>query len=257
MDIDLNCDLGEGCAGDEELMPLVTSANIACGFHAGDPATAYAALQRAAKAGVEIGAHPSFPDRAHFGRRELARTEQEVFEDCVYQIGALAGLGRAIGQPLHHVKPHGALYNLACGDDAYARPVVRAVSVFDLPVLGLPDSRLEALSTGQCRFIREGFADRRYRPDGTLVPRSEAQAFVDDPAEAVRQVQWLLRERGVRTICVHGDNPHALTFVRAVRSALAAAGYQLRPFPGGTGGRQLSPTGGGIIPGSHPASPTR
>ncbi len=228
MDIDLNCDLGEGCPYDAELMPLITSANIACGFHAGDPATALAALRAAAQFGVRAGAHPSFPDREHFGRRELERSEQQIFEDCVYQIGALTGLARAAGTELHHVKPHGALYNMACRDERLARPVVAAVELFRLALLGLPGSRLQALSAGRCRFVAEGFADRRYLPDGSLVPRTEPNAFIDDPAEAVAQVEWLLRCRGVQTICVHGDNPHALAFVRALRAALTAAGYQVK-----------------------------
>jgi UPF0271 protein len=230
MDIDLNCDLGEGCASDAELMPLITSANIACGFHAGDPATAHAALRAAARHGVQVGAHPGFPDREHFGRRELARSEDQVFEDCVYQIGALAGLARAAGLAVRYVKPHGALYNLACRDDAYARPVVAAAALFELSVMGLPNSRLQALSAGRCPFVAEGFADRRYLPDGSLVPRSRPDAFVEDPAEAVRQAEGLLRERGVRTLCVHGDNPQALAFVRELRAALARQGFSIRAF---------------------------
>jgi UPF0271 protein len=230
MEIDLNCDLGEGCAFDAELMPLITSANIACGFHAGDPATAHAALAAAARHGVQAGAHPGFPDREHFGRRELARTAQEVFEDCVYQVGALAGLAQAFGRPLSHLKPHGALYNLACREDAYARPVVDTAALFGLRLLGLPGSRLQALSQGRCAFVAEGFADRRYLPDGSLVPRSRADAFVEDPAEAVAQVERLIRDRGVQTICVHGDNPHALAFVRELRAALNCQGIALRPF---------------------------
>src|SRR5689334_5235275 len=111
MDIDLNCDLGEGAPLDAELMPLITSANVACGFHAGDPATAFATLAAAARAGVRAGAHPGFPDREHFGRRELGRTEQQILEDCAYQVGAVAGLARAAGLRLSHLKPHGALYN--------------------------------------------------------------------------------------------------------------------------------------------------
>ncbi len=233
MDIDLNCDLGEGCAHDAELLALITSANVACGFHAGAPATAMATLSLAARHQVHAGAHPSFPDREHFGRRELARSESEIYADCVYQVGALLALGRAAGAPIHHIKPHGALYNLACRDDAVARPVVAAAACFGLPLLGLPGSRLEVLSAGRCPFVAEGFADRRYQPDGSLVPRSRPDAFVTDPVEAVRQVEWLLRERGVRTICVHGDNPEAVAFVQALRAALAAAGHYLKPF--GTG----------------------
>ena len=131
---------------------------------------------------------------------------------------------------LHHVKPHGGLYNRACRDDAYARPVVAAVELFGLALVGLPGSRLEALSKGRCPFVAEGFADRRYQPDGSLVPRSRPDAFVDDPAEAVRQAEWLLREKGVRTLCVHGDNPEALAFVRELRTALTRLGFVLKPF---------------------------
>jgi UPF0271 protein len=230
MEIDLNCDLGEGCPHDAELMPLITSANIACGFHAGDPATACAALALAARYSVQVGAHPGFADREHFGRRELERTESQVFEDCVYQIGALAGLARAVGVSLRYVKPHGALYNMACRDDAYACPIVEAVALFDLALMGLPNSRLQALSAGRCPFVAEGFADRRYQPDGSLVPRSSPDAFVEDPAEAVRQAEWLLREKGVRTLCIHGDNPQAIAFVRELRAALTRQGIAIRAF---------------------------
>jgi UPF0271 protein len=230
MPIDLNCDLGEGGPSDAELMPLITSANVACGFHAGDPSTAYAALAAAARHGVQVGAHPGFPDREGFGRRELARSEQQVFEDCVYQVGALAGLARAVGLPLRYVKPHGALYNMACRDDAYGRPVVAAAELFGLALMGLPDSRLQALCAGRVPFVAEGFADRRYLPDGSLVPRARPDAFVEDPDEAVRQAEWLLRDKGVRTLCVHGDNPQALAFVRALREELARRGVEVRPF---------------------------
>jgi UPF0271 protein len=230
MEIDLNCDLGEGCPHDAELMPLITSASIACGFHAGDPVTAHAALAAAKRHGVQVGAHPSFPDRENFGRREMARGGPEIFADCVYQIGALAGLGEAVGISLGYVKAHGALYNMACRDDAFAGPVVEATALFELGVMGLPDSRLEAVSAGRCRFIAEGFADRRYLPDGSLVPRSQPDAFVEDPAEAVRQAEWLLTTKGVRTLCVHGDNPDAVDFVRELRAALLARGLHVRAF---------------------------
>jgi UPF0271 protein len=230
MEIDLNCDLGEGCACDAELMPLITSANIACGFHAGDAETARRALALAAAHGVVAGAHPSFPDREHFGRAEMARTEAQIFADCVYQVGALEGLSRAVQWPVRHLKPHGALYNMACRDDAYARPIVEAAALFGLALLGLPGSRLEASSSGRCPFVAEGFADRRYRPDGSLVPRSEPDAFVQDAADAVRQVEWLIADRSVRTICVHGDNPQALAFVKTLREALTQRGIVIRAF---------------------------
>ena len=228
MEIDLNCDLGEGCPYDAELMPLITSANVACGFHAGDPATAFATLALAARHDVQVGAHPSFNDRESFGRRELARTEQQVFEECVYQLGALEGLAKGAGVALAYVKPHGALYNMACREDRYARPVVRAAEVFGLPVMGLPGSRLEAACGSRCRFITEGFADRRYQPDGSLVPRSRPDAFVENADEAVDQAERLLREGKVRTLCVHGDNPQAVAFVRALRDALERKGIAVR-----------------------------
>src|SRR5262249_18537947 len=206
-------------------MPLISSANVACGFHAGNPRIARATLQDAGRHGVQVGAHPGFADREHFGRRELARSQEQVFEDCVYQVGALAGLARAAGVPVSYVKPHGALYNMACRDDAYARPVIAAAELFGLAIMALPGSHLEVLSAGRCQFVSEGFADRRYMPDGSLVPRTRPDAFVEAPAEAVRQVEWLLRERGVQTICVHGDNPEAVAFVRALREELGAKGF--------------------------------
>jgi 5-oxoprolinase (ATP-hydrolysing) subunit A len=226
--IDLNCDLGEGCAFDAELMPLVTSANIACGFHAGDASASWAALQAAAQHGVRAGAHPGFADREHFGRRELIISPDQLFAECVYQVGALAGLARAAGSTLTHLKPHGALYHLACRDETYAAPMIRTAQVFGLSIWGLPGSLLETLSAGACPFVAEGFADRRYLPDGSLVPRGRPDAFIHDPAEAARQIDWLLRERGVRTVCVHGDNPQALAFVRSLRDELDRQGIVIR-----------------------------
>src|SRR5262249_49385843 len=149
---------------------------------------------------------------------------------CVYQIGGLAGLAEAVGLSLRYVKPHGALYNMACRDEAYARPVVHAAALFELDVMGLPESRLQALSAGCCPFVAEGFADRRYLPDGSLVPRTAPNAFVENPAEAVRQAEWLLSTRGVRTLCVHGDNPQALAFVCELRAALLARGFVICAF---------------------------
>jgi len=227
MDIDLNCDLGEGYAFDAELMPLITSANIACGFHAGDAATAFKTLVLAAQHQTQAGAHPGFPDRENFGRSELRQSEDQVFQETVYQVGALIALARAAGTAIRFIKPHGALYNLAGRDDVFARPLVFAAEFFGLPLVGLPGSRLQVLAEGRCPFVAEGFADRRYQPNGLLVPRARPDAFVDTPQEGVRQVETLIKERGVRTVCVHGDNPHALTFIRALREALLAAGHKL------------------------------
>jgi UPF0271 protein len=230
MEIDLNCDLGEGSAFDTELMPLITSANIACGFHAGDPATSYEALAAAARYGVQIGAHPGFPDREHFGRQNMQRSEPQILQDCLYQGGALMGLARPLAVEVRYLKPHGALYNMACRDAAYARPIVEAAAVLGLTIMGLPGSQLERCSAWRCPFVAEGFADRRYLPDGSLVPRSNQDAFVDDAAEAVRQVKWLIQAKAVRSVCVHGDNPKAVAFVRALRAALPLEGITLRSF---------------------------
>jgi 5-oxoprolinase (ATP-hydrolysing) subunit A len=229
MDIDLNCDLGEGCGLDEQLMPLITSANICCGFHAGDAETSAAALELAKRYGVRVGAHPGYADAEHFGRLEKDLTWDQVYALCLYQIGALDGLTRLTREPIRYLKPHGALYNQACRDDAYASPIITAALDLNLAVVGLAGSRLEAL----CKlpeFVREGFADRRYMPDGSLVPRARPDAFVDNVQEALQQAEWLMRERGVRTLCVHGDNPKALTFVRALRTALTDAGFTIRAF---------------------------
>jgi len=230
MIVDLNCDLGEGCPHDAELLPLITTANVACGWHAGGADQALMIIELAAKCGVRVGAHPSFPDREQFGRREMVRTERQILEDCVYQIGALAGLAKVVRMELTHVKPHGALYNMACRDDAYARPVVHAAEIFNLPIVGLPGSRLESACHGKLVFIPEGYADRRYRLDGSLVPRSEPGAFVESAAEAVQHVLSLLQLRRIRTICVHGDNPQAVSFVRELRSALVQRGVEIRAF---------------------------
>jgi UPF0271 protein len=190
----------------------------------------HATLTVAARHGVQIGAHPSFPDRESFGRRELIRSEEQIFDESVFQIGALAGLAKAVGLSLCYVKPHGALYNMACRDEAYARPVIAAAEVFGLALMGLPASLLQTLSAGRVPFVAEGFADRRYQPDGSLVPRSRPDAFVEDPDEAVRQAEWLLREKGVQTLCVHGDNPQAVAFVRRLREELTQRGIEVRPF---------------------------
>jgi UPF0271 protein len=230
MDIDLNSDLGEGCGSDGELMPLLTSANICCGAHAGDHATSYAALGLAARDAVTAGAHPGYEDRANFGRRELELSEDQVYFLCLYQVGGLMALARDLGVTVRYMKPHGALYNQACRDDGYARAVAEAAEVLSLPLLGLPGTRMEALAHLRCPFVAEGFADRRYLPDGTLVPRSRPDAMVADPEEAVRQAEWLIRARGVRSLCVHGDHPEALTFVRNLRSELQRRGFTLRAF---------------------------
>ncbi|MGL4553603.1 MAG: 5-oxoprolinase subunit PxpA [Gemmataceae bacterium] len=222
--LDLNCDLGEGGHADADLMPLITSANVACAGHAGDLTTAVTALARAKSHRVRVGAHPGFMDREHFGRRELSLPPAEVRELITIQVDFLRSLEDA--WEVRYIKPHGALYNMACRDDAVARPVVDAAADLRLPLMGLPGSRLEALAAGRVRFIREGFADRRYRPDGSLVPRDRPDAFIETPEEAVTQALALVAA-GVQSLCVHGDNPEALAFVRALRGGLTAAGVTI------------------------------
>jgi UPF0271 protein len=230
VEIDLNADLGEGAGSDAELMPLITSANVCCGLHAGGPAEIAKTLILANKFGVSIGAHPGYADREHFGRQEYEPGNQELVALCVYQLGALSAVAAVLGLTPSYVKPHGALYNQACRDRRIADLFVVGVAQFELPVLGLPNSQLAEACAGRVPFVPEGFADRRYRPDGSLVPRSEPDAFVHDPAEAVEQVEWLIREKGVRTICVHGDNPEAVAFTRTVRAGLLAHGFALKAF---------------------------
>ena len=230
MYIDLNCDLGEGFPHDAELMPLITSANVCCAAHAGDASTTLATLRLAARHGVPVGAHPGFADREHFGRRELELPAEQIREQCASQIALAESLAEQAGVALRYVKPHGALYNMACRDEAVARPVVAAVEAFGLALMALPGSRLQALCGERCPYIVEGFADRRYLPDGSLVPRGRPDAFVEDAEQAVRQAEWLIRERGVQTLCVHGDNPRALEFVRALRQALHQRGHTIQPF---------------------------
>ena len=230
MEIDLNSDLGEGCGLDADILPLVTSANIACGFHAGDVHTALEALSAAGRCGVHVGAHPGYADRESFGRRELEMAEEDVCRLCVRQINVLQNLARLAGVKLRYLKPHGALYHQAMRDEGFAKPVIVAAELLGLAVIGLPRSRLEALCWGRVPFFAEGFADRRYRPNGSLVPRSEADAFVTDPDEAVRQAERLINEQGIRTLCVHGDNPEAVAFVMALRESLLKRGVTLKAF---------------------------
>lgn len=229
MIVDLNSDLGEGAENDHELMRLVTSANVCCGMHAGDEATSRLALELAKEAGVVVGAHPGYADREHFGRREIDMNDAELFQAILTQVESLIGWAASIGVSVCYVKPHGALYNQACREERIARVVLAAANHFDLPVLALPGSKLETLS-GRQRFVREGFADRRYRADGSLVPRTQANAFVTDPVEAAQQAMRLVREHGVRSLCVHGDHPEAVAFVRELRRAFVDAGFQLKSF---------------------------
>ena len=238
MRIDLNCDLGEGAGHDAELMPLITSANIACGAHAGDAATMRATVALAQKHGVAIGAHPGFADRENFGRRELKLPPSEVRELVRAQIEALRALG-----PVRHVKAHGALYNLAARDAALAEAIASAVQAVDakLILFVLPNSELaRAARDHGLRTANEVFADRTYQRDGSLTPRSQPDALIQDGRVAVAQVLRMIREGVVRatdgadvpmvadTVCLHGDGPDPVAFAKRLRAELTAAGVEVK-----------------------------
>jgi 5-oxoprolinase (ATP-hydrolysing) subunit A len=232
MQIDLNADLGEGVADDAELMPLITSASICCGFHAGDPETIATALELADQNSVRVGAHPGYADPVNFGRIEHDIDEGEVLRLGVYQVGALKALADMLDVPVLFLKPHGALYHQANEAERYATGFLAVAAHFgELPVLGLPKTILQRRAIeANIPYISEGFADRRYRPDGSLVPRSEANAVIADPREALEQVEWLIGKHNVHTLCVHGDTPGALEFVRAIRGYLEDRGHELKAF---------------------------
>ena len=245
MAVDLNCDLGEGAAEDERIVPLVSSVNVACGFHAGDASTIRATVRLAARHGVAVGAHPSYPDRAGFGRAPVERTPSQVRDDVVYQVAAVRAFCAAEGVPLVHVKPHGALYNAAAQDRALAAAIAEAVREVDpgLVVVCLAASPMAGVvrSLG-LRCAEEAFADRGYTPEGTLVPRGTAGALLEDPAAVAERVSTMARERRVRsvtgalvsvaadTICLHGDTPGAAALAAAIRARLAADGVDVRPL---------------------------
>jgi UPF0271 protein len=248
MQIDLNGDVGESFGAyeighDAALIPMLTSVNIACGFHAGDPGVMRATVALAREHGAAVGAHPGFPDLVGFGRREMKATPREVEDLVAYQIGALAGIAAAQGVRLTHVKPHGALYNMAARDMNLADAIARAIATVDssLKLFGLPGSKsLEAAQQRHVQAVSEAFADRAYRRDGSLVPRHEPGAVIQDEEVVVSRAVSIARERtviatdgtpvflDVQTICVHGDTPGAAALASRIRTALSDAGIQLR-----------------------------
>jgi 5-oxoprolinase (ATP-hydrolysing) subunit A len=249
--VDINADMGESfgayeMGSDAELLAHVTSANIACGFHAGDPLVIDRTVGLAVKAGVAVGAHPSHHDLRGFGRRPIPADPAEIENDVLYQIGALRAFARAHGVDLVHVKPHGALYNQAAVDGKVARAIARGVARAgrELVLVGMAttiDMRRAAEEEG-LRFAAEAFADRRYEADGTLQSRKIAGSVIGDPAEAAAQAVSIARDGVVKavdgsrvrlaadTLCLHGDNPSAVRNAAAVREALAAAGVEVRPL---------------------------
>jgi 5-oxoprolinase (ATP-hydrolysing) subunit A len=248
--IDLNADLGEGfgrweLTDDEGLLSVVTSANVACGFHAGDPSTMRRVCALAAARGVRIGAQVSYRDLAGFGRRPMEVPPRELADEVAYQIGALRVFAQAAGAQLAYVKPHGALYNRVVWDEAQADAVVDGVLLAggDLPILGLPGSAVHrAAAAARLPAVVEAFADRAYRPDGTLVPRTEPGAVLHDPMHVVARSVGIATESAVTAVngervpvaadslCLHGDTPGAVELARGVRQALLGAGISIEPF---------------------------
>lgn len=247
MRIDLNSDLGEAfgpwpMGQDAQLMPIISSANVACGFHAGDPGTMRATVRLARAHGVAVGVHPGLPDLVGFGRREMQVRPQEVEDLVLYQIGALAAVARSEGVRLQHVKAHGALYNMACRDEALAEAIARAVVAFDptLVLFGLPGSALlQAGLDAGLPVAAEAFADRAYLPDGSLAPRSQPGSVIHDLDSVVDRAVTMVTEQTVvatdgasirfeaDTLCLHGDTPGAATLAAAIRRGLEDAGVTI------------------------------
>lgn len=247
--VDLNCDMGESfgpwpMGSDEDVLRSVTSANIACGFHAGDPDVMRRTVRAARDAGVAVGAHPGLPDLVGFGRREMNVSPAEVEDMVLYQLGALAAFAAAEGVELRHVKAHGALYNMAARDRSLASAIARSVASFDpkLVLFGLAGSlMLEAGRNAGLRVASEGFADRAYEPDGSLTPRSRAGAVIHEPERVVERAVGMVMEGRVKTtdgsdltlhvdtLCTHGDTPGAQALVRRLRAGLESQGVAVRP----------------------------
>ncbi|WP_110928627.1 5-oxoprolinase subunit PxpA [Bacillus massiliglaciei] len=248
--VDMNCDLGESygaytIGNDEEILDYVTSANIACGFHAGDPSIMRKTVKTALEKGIQIGAHPGLPDLIGFGRRNMNITPQEAYDMTVYQIGALYGFVRSEGGRIQHVKPHGALYNMAAKDAALAKAIAEAVYRIDsaLILFGLSNSELiKAGKEAGLQTASEVFADRTYQKDGSLTSRNEKGALIHKDEEAAAQVIRMVKENKVLsqqgsevvlkadTICIHGDGEHALSFAKNIKQSLEEAGISIKPI---------------------------
>jgi UPF0271 protein len=240
--VDLNADLGEGSGHDNELFELISSANIATGFHAGDSDTMHAAVSAAKEHSVAVGAHPSFFDRENFGRKELKISNEEVFDAVAYQLGIFQAIASALDVRPNHVKPHGALYNMAVRDPELADAISRGIASVDAKLILFAPDNSELARAGEAQGVqiaREIFADRNYLNDGWLVPRTRPDALLHDPKEAAERVLRMLREGKVRsvegrdvdvrgeTICVHGDTPGAVEFARELRMQLEHEGVKI------------------------------
>ncbi len=241
--VDFNADLGEGAGHDDELLALVSSANIATGFHAGDAESMHTALVKALARGVAVGAHPSLFDRENFGRQEGGATADEIFEAVTYQLGVFQAIAEAASVRMAHVKPHGALYNMGARDRTLADAIGRAICAVDPGLMLFAPPRSQLAGAGEAlglRVVSEFFADRNYLGDGSLVPRSRPDALLTDSEQAAARVLTMLAEGRVRTvdgtdipmaaetICLHGDTPGAVDFARTLRRRMKAAGVQVR-----------------------------
>jgi UPF0271 protein len=250
LQIDINCDLGESygafkIGNDEKIMPYITSANVACGFHAGDPVTMAQTVNLAKKHNVSIGAHPGYPDLLGFGRREMQLTLEEVRNYTVYQVSALQGFANLADVSLQHVKPHGALYNMAVKDEKLSKAMVDAVKVLnrDLIIFAPPKSMLAKVAAGNgLRVAYEFFADRAYNSDGSLVSRKQPNAIIQDPRKVMERAIKIIKKRTVyavngetlklgkvHTICVHGDTLGAIELVKTLRKGLVKASIDVKP----------------------------
>jgi len=247
--VDLNCDMGESYGSriigdDDSIMPLISSANIACGYHGGDPLVMGRTVRLAMRYGVNIGAHPSFHDLEHFGRREMQLSEEEIGQLVTFQVTTLKRMAEAQGARLTHVKPHGALYNMSARDPGYAGAIARAVKAIDpgLILFGLSGSlSIDAAAEHGLRHCAEVFADRTYQEDGSLTPRTSPGAMIEDPGMAAAQVLMMVKQGKVRTvsgktidiraetICIHGDTPGAAAYARTIRELLEAEGITIQP----------------------------
>jgi len=230
--IDLNADLGEGAGQDAALIPLVSSINLCCGLHAGSLDTLQAVLDLAraerTHRPLAVGAHPGLPDRHAMGRAQLNLPVEVLEQITRYQVAVLGRLAQSTGIPLTHLKPHGALYHLACSTPEVAEKIAAIAADFKLAVMGLPNSALALACAGKVPFLPEGFAERGYLPDGQLIPRGQPGALIHNPAEAATQAIRLARA-GLHTLCIHGDSPQAATIATTVRQALENSGFIIAP----------------------------
>ncbi|TWH46558.1 LamB/YcsF family protein [Sporomusa sp. KB1] len=250
MRIDLNCDMGESfgvytLGHDETAMPYVTSINVACGFHASDPNNIVKTIKKAKRHNLAIGAHPSFPDLVGFGRRAMAASQEEIYADVVYQIGALMGICKTEGLTLQHVKPHGALYNMAEKDSKVAAAIAKAIKDVDpnlFMICSCGSMMIQGAQSVSVKYVEEAFADRAYTQDGTLVSRREQGAVIHDPQVVAARVLTMITTGKVQTIdgsevalkpqtiCVHGDTPGAIDMIKAIRTSVVQEGIEVRPF---------------------------